>query len=220
MDCSTSAQAAQPSDGNEGASPDVYAKRKAIPKRMRFEVLRRDGHTCLYCGSAAPDVKLTVDHVVPVALGGVTDPSNLVAACFDCNAGKAAMAPDQSIVAAVDDRAMALAQALEMVRLDRMTTIQELVEDLDFFQANWNRYHYADNVRVPLPVGWRSTVEKFMELGLCGDEFGHYIDVAMGRHGVASKDRFRYFCGCCWKELGVRQEMALAMISDMDEASE
>lgn len=33
-----------------------------VSKRLRYEVLRRDSHTCRYCGGAAPDVKLTVDH--------------------------------------------------------------------------------------------------------------------------------------------------------------
>ena len=55
----------------------------AVSKRTRFEVLRRDNHTCRYCGQSAPDVKLTVDHVLPVALGGHDDPTNLVAACKD-----------------------------------------------------------------------------------------------------------------------------------------
>jgi 5-methylcytosine-specific restriction endonuclease McrA len=34
---------------------------KPIPRRLRFEILRRDGHTCRYCGAQAPDVPLTVD---------------------------------------------------------------------------------------------------------------------------------------------------------------
>lgn len=53
----------------------------AVSKRTRYEVLRRDNHTCRYCGGSAPDVRLTVDHVLPVTLGGSDDPSNLVAAC-------------------------------------------------------------------------------------------------------------------------------------------
>ena len=33
----------------------------AVSQCTRFEVLRRDAHTCRYCGSSAPDVKLTVE---------------------------------------------------------------------------------------------------------------------------------------------------------------
>ena len=60
----------------------------AVSKRTRFEVLRRDNHACRYCGRTAPEVKLTLDHVVPVSLGGTDDPDNLVAACHDCNSGE------------------------------------------------------------------------------------------------------------------------------------
>ena len=40
----------------------------ALSKRLRYEILRRDNHTCRYCGASAPDVTLTVDHVVPCLL--------------------------------------------------------------------------------------------------------------------------------------------------------
>jgi hypothetical protein len=63
----------------------------AISKRRRFEILRRDGFTCRYCGRSAPDVVLQIDHVTPRALGGSDHPSNLAAACEDCNQGKAAV---------------------------------------------------------------------------------------------------------------------------------
>lgn len=60
----------------------------AVSKRLRYEVLRRDSHTCRYCGASAPDVLLRVDHVTPVALGGTDTPENLVTACDPCNSGK------------------------------------------------------------------------------------------------------------------------------------
>lgn len=63
-------------------------KRKAIPKRVRFEVLKRDKFTCQYCGAQAPEVVLNVDHITPVSKGGTNDISNLITSCFDCNSGK------------------------------------------------------------------------------------------------------------------------------------
>ena len=45
-------------------------KRKSITKSVRFEVFKRDGFKCQYCGASAPDVILEVDHIVPVAEGG------------------------------------------------------------------------------------------------------------------------------------------------------
>lgn len=83
----------------------------ALSKRLRFEVFRRDNHTCRYCGATAPDVKLTVDHVTPTALGGTDDPSNLVTACQDCNSGKSSSSPDATHVADVEQDALRWAQA-------------------------------------------------------------------------------------------------------------
>lgn len=63
-------------------------RRKAISKKTRFEVFKRDGFTCQYCGRMAPDVVLEVDHINPVANGGDNDIMNLVTSCRDCNRGK------------------------------------------------------------------------------------------------------------------------------------
>ena len=64
------------------------AARKALSKKIRFEVFKRDKFTCQYCGAKAPDVILEVDHIKPVAKGGTNDILNLVTACRECNRGK------------------------------------------------------------------------------------------------------------------------------------
>jgi 5-methylcytosine-specific restriction endonuclease McrA len=54
-------------------------------KRVRLQVLARDGYTCYYCGQDAT----TVDHVISIKHGG--DPinmDNMVAACRRCNSSK------------------------------------------------------------------------------------------------------------------------------------
>lgn len=63
-------------------------KRKAIGDKLRFEVFKRDQFKCQYCGKAAPDVVLHVDHINPVSKGGCNDILNLVTSCADCNLGK------------------------------------------------------------------------------------------------------------------------------------
>lgn len=62
--------------------------RKPLPKKLRFEVFKRDHFTCQYCGRMAPDVILEVDHIEPVAEGGKDDILNLITSCRDCNRGK------------------------------------------------------------------------------------------------------------------------------------
>ena len=64
------------------------AERKAISKKTRFEVFKRDNFTCQYCGKSAPDVVLEVDHINPVNNGGDNSIMNLITSCFDCNRGK------------------------------------------------------------------------------------------------------------------------------------
>lgn len=81
-----------------------------VSKRTRFEVLRRDNYTCRYCRSA--DNPLRVDHVTPVALGGTDDPTNLVAACQDCNAGKASTSLSGEHVADIKADAIRWASAM------------------------------------------------------------------------------------------------------------
>jgi 5-methylcytosine-specific restriction endonuclease McrA len=56
-------------------------------KRIRLQVLARDGFTCYYCG--AEDKHMTVDHIIPIVKGG--DPiamDNMVTACKPCNSAK------------------------------------------------------------------------------------------------------------------------------------
>ncbi len=54
------------------------AKRKAISKKVRFEVFKRDSFTCQYCGAKAPDVVLNCDHIEPVSKGGTNKLLNLI----------------------------------------------------------------------------------------------------------------------------------------------
>ena len=64
--------------------------RVKIPKKLRFEVFKRDKFSCQYCGDKAPDAVLHVDHIDPVANGGTNDILNLITSCEPCNLGKGA----------------------------------------------------------------------------------------------------------------------------------
>ncbi len=59
----------------------------------RRNVMKRDGHTCQYCGIKSD---LTLDHVIPRSKGGVDTWENLVTACNKCNVRKGNRTPDQA----------------------------------------------------------------------------------------------------------------------------
>lgn len=185
----------------------------AVSKRVRYEVLRRDGHTCRYCGSAAPDVPLTVDHVIPVALGGSDDPGNLVTACKDCNAGKSSVAPDSPIVADVNLRAAAWAGAMEQAAAERADDHQRMQILTDRFREAWDGWKWTDKLgkehQIDIAANWRSSIEQFLAAGLPLDELISLIDVTMG---AKTTDEWRYFCGCAWRRVREAQERAAEIL--------
>jgi 5-methylcytosine-specific restriction endonuclease McrA len=64
-----------------------------IPSVNRREILRRDKHTCQYCGATR---QLTLDHVIPTSKGGKHSWDNVVTACEWCNNRKGDRTPQQA----------------------------------------------------------------------------------------------------------------------------
>lgn len=177
----------------------------SLSRRLRFEILRRDNHTCRYCGATAPDVKLTVDHVIPVTLGGLDEPSNLVAACVDCNAGKSSISPDSKLVADVAEDAIrwaaAMAKAAESLANDRAVEELDLEWCYDEFQSRFDIYL--------APADWKHSIGMLYRAGLTPDEIGIATAISEERR----PGEFRYFCGVAWKMLNEKQALALQMLA-------
>lgn len=64
--------------------------REPIPKELREQVLNKFGGQCAYCGIQLKK-RFHVDHVIPVASGGIDDFANYFPACPKCNAFKNAL---------------------------------------------------------------------------------------------------------------------------------
>lgn len=185
----------------------------AVSRRLRYEILRRDDHTCRYCGSAAPDVKLTVDHVLPVALGGGDDASNLVTACADCNAGKSSSAPDAPIVEGVSDDALRWAAAITRAAELQAAKVEERQVYLHRFRHRWENFT-PDYCRVQLPEDWQITVGRFFDSGLELHALLPIIDDVLPRGYLAFDKVWPYFCTVVRNHLAERQEIAARLIAE------
>lgn len=185
----------------------------AVTKRTRFEVLRRDNHTCRYCGAKAPDVPLAVDHVIPQALGGSDDPSNLVTACTDCNSGKASSAPDGALVA--DVTADALRWAAAMKRATTVMARRRAARDEYAYQAltEWERWTYGDLGPAPTDADWHLTFARFYEARLPFDELREAIEIAARNGKVQIDNKWTYMCGVAWSKLTELQDIARQLLT-------
>jgi hypothetical protein len=187
-----------------------------VSKRLRFEILRRDNHACRYCGGSAPDVVLTVDHVLPVALGGNDEPANLVAACKDCNAGKSSVSADAAIVEDVAADALRWAKAMDLVAQGRAQARDEAFSRYFAFSLKWKSWTYqyrGETCTIDLPPNWKQSVDQFMGAGLEMADLEELVDVAMG---ARTNDEWRYFCGCCWRRIKQSHEHARSIIELWD----
>lgn len=69
----------QQNSGYKGFSADGW-----MSKKMDFD------YRCAFCNRQEPEIKLTADHIKPVALGGDNNMSNIQPLCVSCNSKKGA----------------------------------------------------------------------------------------------------------------------------------
>lgn len=188
--------------------------RQTVPSRVRFEVLRRDGFRCRYCGTPAPETGagLTVDHVIPVALGGTNDPQNLVAACVKCNAGKASSSPDEATVAQVSDDVVRWKAAIQQAAAEMAGQREHIAGIVEMVDDEWTRWSIGDK-EVPRPDDWAQSIASFATAGLWPDDLCELLDVTM-RSKASPTNKWRYFCGCCWKRIEDTQRRAAEILQE------
>ncbi|MGL4265185.1 MAG: HNH endonuclease [Afipia sp.] len=172
--------------------------RKSLSKKLRFEVFKRDGFVCQYCGAHPPAVILHVDHIHPVAEGGSNDIDNLITACEPCNLGKGAGllsdAP-QSLKGKAEELAEkeAQLQGYNEILMARATRIENeawlVAEELECVEyvESYSRANLA-------------SIKRFLER-LPFEEVRSAAEHSAGRFGASSTRAFRYFCGICWGKI-------------------
>lgn len=172
--------------------------RQPLSKRTRFEVFKRDGFVCQYCGQHPPDVMLEVDHITPVVDGGSNDEENLVTACFNCNRGKAHI-PLNVVPKSLGEKAAEVVEREEQLagyrvimeaRADRIDADRWEVADIlvpnasrDGMRRDWLRSIMTFNERLPLHVVKEAA------------------NLARDRIRYSEKRCFLYFCKVCWNHI-------------------
>lgn len=187
-----------------------------IPRAVRYQVLRRDNHACRYCGATAPEVKIVVDHVTPVVLGGSNAPDNLVAACQPCNSGKAATPPDAALVADVSEDALRWARArlmaADLLRQERADLEEEAYQVMSMWRICVIDIHDSETELQYAPWGGVASICTWLERGLTVQDMWGLIEgpVSARAGWLISKGSapWNYFAGCCWKRIGEVDELA------------
>lgn len=148
--------------GREQQRNKDMGQRKSIPKKMRFEVFKRDKFTCQYCGRSAPDVTLEVDHIKPVAKGGKNELLNLITSCMDCNRGKGKTElSDDSAIKKQEKQLKELADRKE--QLEMMVAWREGLKSLEDEQVEMVNDLFKANTDWSISEQGKRTVRKWLK---------------------------------------------------------
>jgi hypothetical protein len=165
--------------------------RKAISKKLRFDVFKRDGFVCAYCGATPPSVLLQVDHIHPVAQGGSNDINNLITSCQPCNIGKGAKTLDlipKSLAEKAKEIKEKEAQILgfqKIFQAKKSRIEKESLEIASIFQSDWlpNKQDFL-------------SIKNFIEkIGFF--EVAEAAEIASAKFSYSLSRSFKYFCGIC-----------------------
>lgn len=174
--------------------------RKTITKKARFEIFKRDGFVCQYCGAQPPSVILHIDHITPVKLGGGNDIENLVTSCQRCNQGKSST-PLNQIPKSLKDRASEIEEMEAQIKgyADIMQSARDRIDD-----EMWiiGRVLFSDIKTSGMYKSDAQSIKMFIKrLG-----YHEVLDAAEKAdakkpHQSQTNSRFKYFCGICWKKI-------------------
>lgn len=176
----------------------MAAKRKSKSKKARFEVFKRDGFTCQYCGAHPPKVILHLDHIHPVAKGGGNEDDNLVTSCEACNQGKS----DRSlsdIPQSLQDKAALIIEREEQIKgYQRVLNQrrQRIEDECEEVVEVYERFNEGFTLSEQGLVSTKRFIEK---LGV--HEVIQAMERAFTNPKLRSGQEFKYFCGICWNKI-------------------
>jgi hypothetical protein len=175
--------------------------RVAISQKKRFEVFKRDGFKCMYCGCLPNQKVLEVDHITPVSKGGGNHMENLITACFDCNRGKGARELSD-VPQSLADRAQQVKEQEAQIKGYQkvMKARRERLEG-----EAWE----CLDALYPGHVVSKFEGDKMQSIRFFIERMGLYEVIAAAE--IASSKRldparaYKYFCGICWNVMRGQQ---------------
>ena len=176
----------------------MKATRKGISKKLRFEIFKRDGFACQYCGSTPPSVVLEVDHITAVANGGDNNPDNLVCACFNCNRGKAANSL-LSVPQSLSDKAALIKESEEQLK-GYYKILQDKKDRLEDESWEVAEIMQPGCMKNGFKIAWRQSIVGFLQKLDFYDVLDS-MEIAIAKKPQRTYTTFSYFCGVCWRKI-------------------
>lgn len=175
-------------------------KRKSLSKKTRFDVFKRDGFTCVYCGGQPPKVILHCDHVVAVANGGENEIDNLVTACDACNMGKGARELT-SVPLTIAEKTIVLREREEQIAAfnELLAEKRDRIEETAWIVANAFLDAWGEE-RDSFRRDWLASISRFVD-ALPLDEVLEAVGIGTRRFERSQGKAFKYFCGVCWRKI-------------------
>ena len=169
-------------------------KRKAISKKLRFEIFKRDLFTCQYCGATPPSVVLQVDHIKPVADGGGNEEENLIASCTDCNQGKGARLLSTAPETLAKKTELQKEKQEQLREFEKIMSLKKAamtrkVNQLENYFGEQTDHCFADH--------FKKSVRMFFEK-LPKHDVYKAMDISLSKHSDI-ETILKYFCGVCWR---------------------
>jgi len=169
-------------------------KRISLSKKMRFDVFKRDGFKCVYCGRQPPHVTLEVDYLAVNDPGGPDSIDNYATSCPYCNQPSSLQLIPLSLelhTASLEERKeqyVALQRQVHEIerRVERSIYEVELV-----FQS-----YFSDG---EFTAKFKNTVKMFIaRLGLA--QVKNAMEISCDKI-ISPSLAEQYFCGICWKKV-------------------
>ena len=167
-----------------------------ISKKTRFEVFKRDGFQCQYCGKTPPEITLEIDHILPKKHKGKDGFDNLITACLDCNRGKGAnllsatIPPIQARLKEMQERELQLKEFYNYQRAIERRKKRDIEKLCEFWETASDGENYITDQG-------KKSIKNLLRI-FQAHEITAAIEIAWDNSLIAQERKFNYTCGILW----------------------